>query len=36
MFRSKIFWIVLAALVLAVTGGGYYYNNVYLQAQEPG
>ena len=36
MFRSKIFWIVLVALVLAVTGGGYYYyNNVRLKAQEP-
>jgi HlyD family secretion protein len=36
MFRSKIFWIVLVALVLVATGGGYYYhNNASLQAQQP-
>jgi HlyD family secretion protein len=36
MFRSKIFRIVLVALALVAAGAGfYYYNNVYLQAQEP-
>jgi len=36
MFRKKVFWIVLAALTLAVSGAAcLYYNNVYLQAQEP-
>jgi HlyD family secretion protein len=36
MFRNKIFWIVLVALVLVAAGSGfYYYDSVYLQAQEP-
>jgi HlyD family secretion protein len=36
MFRTKIFWIIVLALVLAASGGGYYYyNNIYLLAQEP-
>ena len=34
MFRKKLFWIVALALVLVASGGGYYYKNVYLQAQE--
>jgi HlyD family secretion protein len=36
MFRTKIFWIIVLALVLVASGGGYYYyHSVYLLAQEP-
>jgi HlyD family secretion protein len=36
MFRKRLFWIIMLALVLVASGGGYYYyNNIYLQAQEP-
>ncbi len=35
MFRRKWFWIVLLALILAISGGYYYYDNFYLQAQVP-
>jgi len=36
MFRNKLFWIALLTLFLLAGGGGYlYYNNVYLQAQQP-
>jgi HlyD family secretion protein len=35
MFRKKLFWIVAIASVLVVSGGYYYYNSIYLQAQEP-
>jgi HlyD family secretion protein len=35
MLRKRLFWIVALALVLTVSGGYYYYSNIYLQAQEP-
>jgi HlyD family secretion protein len=36
MLRKRLFWIVLLAAVLVASGAGYYYyDNVYLQAQEP-
>ena len=36
MFRKRVFWIVTIALVLVVSGGGYFfYSSGYLQAQEP-
>lgn len=36
MTRKRLFWIIALVLLIAVSGAGYYYyNNVYLQAQEP-
>jgi HlyD family secretion protein len=36
MLRKRLFWIMVLGLVLAVSGGGYYYyDSVYLQAQKP-
>jgi len=36
MHRKRLFWIVVLALVSVVATGGYfYYNDIYLEAQEP-
>lgn len=35
MFRMRVSWIVLIALLVIACGGYFYYNNVYHQAQEP-